>query len=231
RAKPGQDAAASLRKRARALEAEDEEPELQPLARPGRPRGKLTAPKVCKAVGELMPEDAIIVDEAITSGLMLSAMTAGAPRHDLLTLTGGAMGQGLPSATGAAIACPDRPVIALIGDGTAMYTIQALWTMARENLDVTAIIFNNSAYSVLNMELERVGTDTAGGPKARSQLQLTGAELDFTHLARGMGVPGERVTTAGAFCKAFERALETPGPHLIEAVVPESLGGTKRKAL
>src|SRR5690625_5884265 len=112
-----------------------------------------------------------------------------------------------------------------------MYTIQALWTMARENLDVYAIIFTHLAHSVRNMELERVGTGPAGGPKARSQLELTGAELDFTHLSRGMGVPGERVTTAGAFCKAFERALETPGPHLIEAVVPESLGGTKRKVL
>lgn len=226
-----EDAAASLEKLVAAAGAQDTPARIQPLRRPGRPRGRLTAPKVCKAVGELMPDNAIVVDEAITSGLMLNAMTQGAPRHDLLTLTGGAIGQGLPSATGAAIACPDRPVIALIGDGTAMYTIQALWTMARENLDITAIIFNNSAYSVLNMELERVGTDTAGGPKARSQLELTGAELDFTHLARGMGVPGERVTTAGAFCKAFERALETPGPHLIEAVVPESLGGTKRKVL
>src|SRR5699024_12729365 len=105
------------------------------------------ATKVGKAVGELMPDNAIVVDEAITSGLMLNAMTQGAPRHDLLTLTGGAIGQGLPSATGAAIACPDRPVIALIGDGTAMYTIQALWPIAPENLDVTTIIVNHSAYS------------------------------------------------------------------------------------
>ncbi len=230
-AAPEQDAAASLRKLARALEAENEEPELQPLARPGRPRGKLTAPKVCKAVGELMPENAIIVDEAITSGLMLSAMTAGAPRHDLLALTGGAIGQGLPSATGAAIACPERPVIALIGEGTAMYTIQALWTMAREGLDVTVIIFNNAAYSVLNMELQRVGSDTAGGPKARSQLELTGADLNFVHLAEGMGVPGQRAKTSEEFCQALKHALAEPGPHLIEAIVPESLGGTKRRIL
>jgi acetolactate synthase-1/2/3 large subunit len=113
-------------------------PQLQPAQRPGRPRGKLTAAKVCKAVGHLLPDNAIVIDEAITSGLMLSAMTAGAPRHDLITLTGGAIGQGLPNAVGAAIACPDRPVLALIGDGTAMYTIQALWTMAREKLNVTS---------------------------------------------------------------------------------------------
>src|SRR5690606_28240127 len=134
--------------------------------------GKLTAAKVCKAVGHLLPENAILIDEAITSGLMLSALTAGAPRHDLLTLTGAPIGQGLPNAVGAAIACPDRPVLALIGDGSAMYTFQALWTMARERLDVTSIIFNNASYSVLNVELERVGAEEAG-PKARSQLDLS----------------------------------------------------------
>ena len=127
---PAQDAAASLVQLGTALGATQTAPALQAAQRPGRPRGKLTAPKVCKAVGHLLPDNAILIDEAITSGLMLSAMTAGAPRHDLLTLTGGAIGQGLPNAVGAAIACPDRPVIALIGDGTAMYTFQALWTMA-----------------------------------------------------------------------------------------------------
>lgn len=230
-ASPEQDAAASLKKLAEALQAAEVEPVLQPLRRPGRPRGRLTAPKVCKAVGELMPENTILIDEAITSGLMLAAMTAGAPRHDLLTLTGGAIGQGLPNAVGAAIACPDRPVIALIGDGTAMYTIQSLWTMAREGLNVTAIIFNNAAYSVLNMELQRVGSASARGPKARSQLELQGAELNFVRLAEGMGVPGTRVTTAEQFNLALESALATPGPHLIEAIVPESLGGAKRRVL
>jgi acetolactate synthase-1/2/3 large subunit len=110
--------------------------------------------------------------------------TAGAPRHDLITLTGGAIGQGLPNAVGAAIACPDRPVLALIGDGTAMYTIQALWTMAREKLNVT-IIFNNASYSVLNIELERVGADeSAVGAKARSQLDLAGPVIHFADLGR-----------------------------------------------
>ena len=152
---PEQDAAASLNKLAEALGAAGAEPRLQAEGRPGLPKGKLTAEKVCRAMGELMPENSIIVDESITSGLMLNAMTAGAPRHDMITLTGGAIGQGLPNAVGAAIACPDRPVFALIGDGTAMYTIQALWTMARENLNVTSIIFNNASYSILNVELER----------------------------------------------------------------------------
>jgi acetolactate synthase-1/2/3 large subunit len=227
---PAEDAAASLKALATALGAGDAAPVLQPAARPSRPRGRLTAEKVCKAVGHLLPERAIVVDEAITSGLMLPLMTAGGPRHDLITLTGGAIGQGLPNAIGAAIACPDRPVLALIGDGTAMYTIQALWTLARENLDVTAIIFNNASYSVLNVELERVGAERVGD-KARAQLDLKGPRLDFCRLAQGMGVHAARADTAEDFCRALEYALAQPGPHLIEAVVPESLSGAKRKAL
>ena len=228
---PDQDAQASLEKLAAALDAEKAEPALQKAGRPGRPRGRLSAEKVCKAVGHLMPENAIIVDEAITSGLMLPLMTAGAPRHDLITLTGGAIGQGLPNAVGAAIACPERPVIALIGDGTAMYTLQALWTMARENLNVTSIIFNNAAYSVLNIELERVGAEQQVGPKARSQLDIGGPELNFARMAQGMGVHAVRAKTAEDFCKALEYAKSHPGPHLIEAIVPESLNKTKRRIL
>ena len=225
-----EDAVASLEKLVRLLGAQASAPALQPAQRPDRPRGPLTAPKVCKAVGHLLPERAIVIDEAITSGLMLGVMTAGGPRHDLITLTGGAIGQGLPNAVGAAVACPDRPVIALVGDGTAMYTLQALWTMAREQLHVVSIIFNNASYSVLNVELERVGADQVG-PKARSQLDLEGPRLDFARLAQGMGVHAVRASDAEAFCQALEYALATPGPHLIEAMVPESLNGTKRKIL
>ena len=229
-ASPEQDAVASLHKLAAALGATQAHPALQTAQRPGRPRGKLNAAKVCKAVGHLLPEHAIVIDEAITSGLMLSALTAGAPRHDLITLTGGAIGQGLPNAVGAAIACPTRPVIALIGDGTAMYTLQALWTMAREQLNVTSIIFNNASYSVLNVELERVGASEAG-PKAKSQLDLHGPVLNFAQLGQGMGVHAVRATTTADFLKALEYALAHPGPHLIEAVVPESLSGAKRRLL
>ena len=230
-ATPEQNVLASLEKLADALDANQASPRLQAPTRPDRPRGRLTAPKVCKAVGAMLPERAIVIDEAITSGLMLGVMTAGCPRHDLITLTGGAIGQGLPNAVGAAIACPDRPVIALIGDGTAMYTIQALWTMAREGLNVTSIIFNNASYSVLNVELERVGANASPGSKAKSQLDLRGPVLDFARLAQGMGVHAARADTAEAFCKALEYALSQPGPHLIEAVVPESLGGAKRRVL
>lgn len=227
---PAQDAAGSLNKLAGVLGAAAAQPQLQPLQRPDRPRGRLTAEKVCKAVGHFLPDNAIIVDESITSGLMLTAMTAGAPRHDVVTLTGGAIGQGLPNAIGAAIACPDRPVLALIGDGTAMYTIQSLWTMARENLNVTSIIFNNASYSVLNIEIERVGAIEVG-PKAKAQLDLNGPVLHFAQLAQGMGVHGVRVDTAEDLNKALEYALAHNGPHLIEVMVPESLNGVKRKVL
>jgi len=225
-----QDAVASLVALARVLDAEQASISVQPAQRPVRPRGRLSAEKVCKAVGHLLPEDAILIDEAITSGLMLPRMTAGCPAHDLITLTGGAIGQGLPNAIGAAIACPQRPVLALIGDGTAMYTIQSLWTMAREQLDITAIIFNNASYSVLNVELERVGAERIGA-KARSQLDLNGPRLDFARLAQGMGVHAVRADTAEDFCTALVYALAHPGPHLIEALIPESLSGTKRRIL
>jgi len=229
--RPDQDSRASLEKLAAALGAGETEPELQKAGRPGRPRGRLTAEKVCKAVGHLLPENAILVDEANTSGLMLPVMTAGAPAHDLLTLTGGAIGQSLPNAVGAAIACPERPVLALVGDGSAMYTNQALWTMARENLDITVVVLANAAYSILNVELQRVGARDSGGPKARSQLDLTGPNLDFARMAQGMGVHAVRTDTTEDFCKAMEYAFGQPGPHVIEAVIPESLNRTKRHIL
>jgi acetolactate synthase-1/2/3 large subunit len=225
-----QDVLGSLEKLVRQVGASGTEPPLQAPARPGRPRGKFTADKVCKAIGHLLPDRAIVANEAVTSGLMLNAMTAGAPRHDVMTTTGGAIGHGLPAATGAAVACPDRPVIALVGDGSAMYTIQALWTMAREKLNVVTVIFSNRSYSILNVELQRVGAAEAG-PKARAQLDLHDPALDFVRLGESMGVPSVRATTTEEFNVAFERALGTPGPHLIEAVVPSAIAGLKLRLM
>ncbi len=227
---PSADAAASLRALVDALGAGDRRPDLQEPVRPARPAGELTADKVCQAVACVLPEGAIVSDESQTSGVTLAAHTAGAPRHDLLALTGGAIGQGVPVAVGAAIACPDRPVIALAGDGSAMYTIQALWTMAREGLDVTVVILNNRSYAILNIELQRVGT-TGDGPKARSQLDLHGPDLDFVALGNGMGVPSVRVDTAEGLLDALERALAEPGPHLVEAVVPSVYSGLALRAM
>ncbi|WP_328492887.1 acetolactate synthase large subunit [Streptomyces sp. NBC_00414] len=187
--------------------------------RPDRPIGALTAESAAAAIGALLPEHAIVVDEANTSGIWLPAATAGAPPHDWLTLTGGAIGQGLPAAVGAALAAPDRPVLALEADGSAMYTLQALWTMAREQLDVTTVLFDNRSYSVLNLELRSVGA-AAPGPRATGLLDLSRPDLDFVALARGMGVPAERAVTAEQFTVLLDRALEEPGPCLIDCLVP-----------
>jgi acetolactate synthase-1/2/3 large subunit len=194
-------------------------PLLPPPQRPPLPAGQLTAESVAAVIGALLPEGAIISDEANTSGVYLPAATAGAPPHDWLTLTGGAIGQGLPLAAGAAIACPDRPVLALEADGSAMYTISALWTHARQELDITTIIFSNRRYAILDMELDRVGA-VATGQAARSLLDLRRPDLDFTALATGMGVPASRADTAPEFATQLQRALAEPGPHLIEATIP-----------
>lgn len=214
-----QDPLEGLRAVVTALGAGDVKPVVQVPVAVECPTGPLTAESVCQAVAATLPEGAIICDESQTSGVTLPAMTAGAPRHDLLTLTGGAIGQGLPVAVGAAVACPDRPVVALEADGSAMYTLQALWTMAREELDVTVVIFNNRSYSILNLELARVGADGAG-PKAKSQLDLQQPALDFVALGKGMGVPARRVSTAEELTAALEAAFAEPGPHLIETIVP-----------
>jgi acetolactate synthase I/II/III large subunit len=192
---------------------------LQPAVRPDLPTGALTADAVAQVVGALLPEGAIVSDEANTSGLSAPSHTAGAPRHDWLCLTGGAIGQGMPVATGAAVACPDRRVVSLEADGSALYTVQALWTQARESLDVVTVLYNNRSYAVLNMELNRVGA-AAPGPKAKSLLDLSHPDMDFVALAQGVGVPASRAATADEFADQFARALATPGPTLIEAQIP-----------
>jgi acetolactate synthase-1/2/3 large subunit len=190
--------------------------------RPPAPSGRLGADSVCQAIGALLPEAAIISDETQTSGVMLGKHTAAAPPHDVLTLTGGAIGQGLPVAVGAAVACPDRPVLALEADGSALYTIQALWTMAREGLNVTTVIFNNRAYSILNLELGRTRAQGADA-RARAQFDLAHPALDFVAIGNGFGVPSRRAETSEELVAALRDALADPGPRLIEAVVPEVL--------
>jgi acetolactate synthase-1/2/3 large subunit len=217
-AEPGDDIAGALGALA-ALVAPDAKPAAQPAVRPELPAGDLTAETAAAVIGALLPENAIVCDEAATSGIYLPGATAGAPPHDWLTLTGGAIGQGLPLAAGAAVACPDRPVLALEADGSAMYTISALWTHARENLDVTTVIFSNRAYAILGMELGRVGA-SAAGDAARGLLSLDNPALDFTALAAGMGVPATRAMTAEEFAVQLRGAFAEPGPHLIEAIVP-----------
>lgn len=201
------------------LVAADTEPVLAEAGRPALPSGPLTPQNWVEVIGALLPEGAIISDEANTSGLLLPMATAGAPRHDVLTLTGGAIGQGMPVATGAAIAAPERPVLNLEADGSAMYTISALWTQARENLNVTTVLLNNAAYAILRLEMQRTGADLSG-PAAKALLDLSNPTMDFAKIAQGMGVPGSRATTCEELADQLERALAEPGPHLIDSVVP-----------
>ncbi len=217
-AAPGDDALGALEQLVDAVGAAETAPTLQPDLRPERPTGPITGAAVAAALGAVLPEGAIVVDESQTLGIWAAGATVGAPRHDWLTLTGGSIGFGLPAATGAAVACPDRPVICLEADGSAMYTFQALWTQARESLDVTTIILNNRSYAILNMELQRVGA-TEPGPKALSMLDLSVPPIDFEALARSLGVHAARPDSAEAFTVALERAIGEPGPHLIEVVI------------
>ena len=190
------------------------------IATPGTPPvepGPLNPTNLAAVVAKLLPENAIVSDESATLGGACFMFSAGSKRHDWLALTGGAIGQGLPLAVGCAVACPDRKVVALQADGSGMYTVQALWTMAREKLDVTTIILNNSSYAILNIELRRVGVANPG-PKALSMLDLSNPSLDWVALAKGMGVPGVRVTTSEALYDALSEALAAKGPRLIEAM-------------
>ena len=225
-----EDAIKSINALVEAVGAKDTPPKLQEAKRPALPTGKLNAEKVAQAVGALLPDNAIISDESQTSGLKIPFHTSGAPKHDVLTLTGGAIGQGLPVAIGAAVADRSRPVLALAADGSTMYTVQSLWTIVAEQLDITTVIFNNQSYAILNIELERVGAEKAG-PKAKAQLDLSNPPLDFVSLAKGMGMPAERVRTAEDFTTALENAFREKGPHLIEAIVPSEYEGFKLKAL
>lgn len=201
------------------------EPDVHALSIPELPAGTLDVNSAAQAIARYLPEQAVVVDEANTSGLSMFATTATARSHDWLNLTGGSIGWGLPAAVGAAIACPDRKVVSLEGDGSAMYTIQALWTMARENLDVIVVIFNNRKYSILELEFMRTGArGGTPGPKAASMLNIGGPDMDFVAIARGMGVQAGRATTAEEFNTLFAAAMAEQGPCLIDALVPTLFG-------
>ncbi len=203
------------------LGCSNEAVELQALDLPELPKGDLNIHATALTIAHLLPENAVVIDESITAGSLLYPLTKASRQHDWLNLTGGSIGWGLPAAVGAAIACPERKVVALEGDGSAMYTIQALWTMARENLDVTVVIFNNQSYNVLEMEFGRTGARGGKpGPNATSVLNIGNPDMDFVAMAEGMGVKATRATTSEAFIEQFEQAMKGKGPHLIDAMVP-----------
>ncbi|MBL8538389.1 MAG: acetolactate synthase large subunit [Hyphomonadaceae bacterium] len=174
---------------------------------------------LARAIAATLPEDAIVSDESNTLGLFCFDACANAAAHDWLTLTGGSIGQGLPVATGAAVACPERRVVALQADGSALYTIQALWTQARENLNVTNVILNNGAYAILKLEMMRAGIN-AQTHAASELFDLQRPAIDFTQLAAGFGVHAERVVTQRALTAALNRSFARPGPSLIEVMFP-----------
>lgn len=191
---------------------------IAPNAVPDKPTGPLEPGGIADVLARSIPRDAIVVDEAITTGRSFFPATAGAPRHTWLNNCGGSIGYGMPVAIGAAVACPERKVLALVGDGSAMYTIQSLWTMARENLDVTIVIFANRVYKILRGELTNVGVSNAG-PKAIDMLSLDQPTLRFVEMAKSMGVDATQVTDCAALELALETGLATKGPYLIEAVM------------
>ncbi len=229
-APPGVDAIGALRALAEALAgAGVGSPRGDPVdhhrgaVRAERPSGPIDPETLGAAVGVTLPEAAVVVDESVSSSFGLGAGLAGAAPHDLLTLTGGAIGFGLPCATGAALAGDGRPVLCLQADGSALYTLPALWTQARESLDVTTVIIDNRSYAILATELDRVEAG-APGPLARSLLDLSRPDLDFVSLARGLGVPASRAETAEELTRQLAAAHAEPGPHLIDAVVAAPVG-------
>lgn len=221
-ATPDQDAQAALEAVAEQLDAQTEQEPVAAVSDPPRPSGELSPVAIGQSLTRSLPPGTVIVDEAATCGLGIFPATLQAPPHDWLTLTGGAIGIGLPLALGASMACPDRKVLALQADGSAMYTLQALWTIAREQSDVVIVIMNNRSYAILNIELARVG---AGEPNARtlSMLSLGHPDLDFVDMASGMGVPASRAHTAEEFDAQLAEALASRGPRLIEAMVVQRM--------
>jgi len=217
-ADPSDDGVGALEALVEALDAGSAVPVTEPEERPSLPTGPLRATYVARALAHMLPDNAIVVNEAATQGRPVPGLLAHSAPHDWLDLMGGAIGQGMPAATGAAVACPDRKVISLQADGSGMYTLQALWTQARESLDVTTVVFSNRRYAILEMEYQRVGAGDPS-PTTKSLFDLSHPDLDWVGLARSMGVDGVRATTAEELVTGLRRGLEEGGPYLIEAVL------------
>ena len=217
-ARPEEDLVAALEALADALSARRAEPALQRAERPAAAKGAVTLPGIAQTIAALLPENVIVVDESITSGRGLLPATRGAPPHDWLANPGGSIGMAMPVAVGAAVACPDRKVLCLEGDGSGMYTLQSLWTMAREGLKVTTVVFANRTYQILKGELANVGAGNPGR-RALDMLEIGRPDLDWVGLARGMGVPAGRAETLDELGRLVAAGLASSGPSLVELVV------------
>src|SRR5437016_57211 len=212
---PDEDCCCALEALAATLSLDGMEPIAANAQRPSLPNGDINLQGLAAAIGAFLPENTIVVDESMTSGRGLMAATRGSPPHDWLANTGGSIGIALPLAVGAAVACPERHVLCLTADGSAMYTAQALWTMARESLNVTTVVFANRAYAVLKREFSYLGVGNAG-PRALDMFEIGRPDLDWVLLAKGMGVPGTRVISLEDFARALREGFEGGGPMLIE---------------
>jgi acetolactate synthase-1/2/3 large subunit len=211
----GENSVAALGALANALHATAQDVKPQQHQELVKPTGALNHTTIAQAIACAIPENAIMVDESVTTGRGFFPPTAAAAPHDWLQNMGGSIGFSTPVATGAAVACPDRKVICMVGDGSAMYTIQSLWTQAREGLNVVTIVFANRIYQILRGEFDGVGAGEPG-KRAQDMLKIDRPTLDFVALAKGMGVPAVAVTTADEFNKALADAVAEPGPRLIE---------------
>ena len=211
----GENSVAALEALASALGARPADAKPQSMVELAKPTGALTHASIAQAIAMAIPENAIVVDESITTGRGFFPPTAAAAPHDWLQNMGGSIGFSTPVATGAAVACPDRKVICMVGDGSAMYTLQSLWTQAREGLNVTTIVFANRIYQILRGEFDGVGAGEPG-KRAQDMLKIDRPTLDFVALAKGMGVPGRAVTTADELVTALAEAIPERGPRLIE---------------
>lgn len=210
-----EDHVCALEMLAEALRVRERHLKSQKAERPQIPEGSITLAGLASVVGALLPESAIVVDESMTSGRGMMAATKGAPPHDWLGNTGGSIGIALPLAVGAAVACPERKVLCLTADGSGMYTLQALWTMAREGLNVTTVVFANRSYAVLKREFSYLGVGEPGR-QALNMFEIGRPDLDWVHLANGMGVPGLRVTSLAGLAQALKQGFASGGPRVIE---------------
>jgi acetolactate synthase I/II/III large subunit len=215
-ARPEQDIVDALAQLADALQC----PKVAPPdygARPQAGSGSLTPEAVAMTLGALMPDGTVIADESVSFGRGFFANTRAAPQHDWLNVTGGAIGGGMPMATGAAIGAPGRRVINLQADGSAMYTVQALWTQAREKLDVTTVILSNRKYAILLGELANVGANP--GRTALDMMDLGNPDIDWPRLAGSMGVEAARTDSAEGFADLLAQSVKQSGPFLIELLI------------
>ncbi len=211
-----EDSVAGLEMLVAALGARHTAPAIQQLSNMPIPTGALNPISIAHALSYAIPEGAIVVDESLTTARESMGLTADAPPHDMIQNMGGSIGYSTPVATGAALACPDRRTICMVGDGSAMYTIQSLWTQAREQLPVTTIIFANNTYNILKAEYTNMGAGSTIGPRALSMIDIDNPTIDWRAMAKSMGVPSVRVETAEDFAKAMVNSISASGPLLIE---------------